>query len=137
MLQTELSKCWAARTFAEAQVSELQAEIDGALAKQRSLEGNLKDAQRKCDEQASTIDALRREAEFNSENASLFKSEQDRCLALMAELHELQTRTSAEISALRQDKQQLEGTLDGEQRKVASLKVCDAPLLRCDQDNVD
>lgn len=121
--QTELSKCWASRTVAEARVSDLTADVEDKRARIVSLEASVADLQKMVDFQAATIEKLKKDGEFNNENATLFKSEQERCLALMAELHGLQAQASADADALALARQELASLSSSEQRKVVSLKV--------------
>ena len=121
--QTELSKCWAARTFAESKLSELQSEIDALQGRVRAAEGSSRDHQRRAEEQAVTLDTLRKEAEFNCENAALFKAEQERCLALAAEVHATETGAALAAEAHAEERARLTAQLEAEAVKTQSLKA--------------
>jgi DNA repair exonuclease SbcCD ATPase subunit len=121
--QTELSTCWAARTTAESKVTQLQAEIDVLKQRNEASEAELEIAHAKLQDQLAALDSLRREAEFNCENATLFRTEQERCMALSAELHDLQAAKVQELTEATELNAELSTALQTEREKVASLKV--------------
>lgn len=97
--------------------------MDAHDAAQRS-ESKLAECMRQLAEQAAHIQSLQADAAANAENASLFKAEQERCMTLTAELHTLQTQSSAAAAAADKEVLQLRADLGAEAKKTQLLKVC-------------
>jgi hypothetical protein len=105
-------------------VSTLSADLADAKHALQQAHVRLSECTQQLTDANAQVQRLQSDLTISQENASLFKSEQERCLSLTAELHSQQARLTQIESSSAEEIKSLLSELTAEQKKTQLLKVC-------------